>query len=565
MNFKDLNLSAKILTTIERMGYEKPSEIQEMAIPKILERKDVIGLAQTGTGKTAAFSLPIIDNIIKEQYEGHDIKALVLCPTRELALQNKENIFKYTFGTDLRSMAVLGGVRLREQIKTIHKGIDILIATPGRLVDLMNQGQVNLSTVEVVVLDEADTMLDMGFIEDIRAILTRTPKSRQTLLFSATMPKEIMELTKNFMVDPITIKTKNVDVSIDKIDQELYYVDSNNKLNLLLDLISAKEEPTVLVFTRTKHTADKVSKALEDYGVKTSTIHSGKRQQSRAKALNDFKHGKTRILVATDIAARGIDINDLNLVINYDLPEQAESYVHRIGRTARAGKSGKAISFCSSGEVWFLKCIEKLINLHINVLENEKYPMVLKEERPGKKLKKLDKNKTFNHDNNDDEKVDNYKKEHNYKKRDNDHNDYKKKSYGEHKDYNKSYSHDDNRHDFKKKSYGEHKDYNKSYSHDDKHDFKKKSYGEHKDYNKSYSHDDKHDFKKKVYGEHKNYNKSYSHDDNKHDFKKKSYGEHKDYRKSYSHDNNNRHDFKKKTYGNNNHSSYHKQDKRISK
>jgi ATP-dependent RNA helicase RhlE len=467
MNFNELNLSAGIQKTIKDLGYEKPTEIQEMAIPKILDRNDVIGLAQTGTGKTAAFALPIIDILNKEINEEHNIKALILCPTRELAIQNKENIFKYTKGTNLRCMAVLGGVRIREQIKTIKKGIDILIATPGRLVDLMNQGKINLSNIEIVVLDEADTMLDMGFIKDIKQILTRTPKSRQTLLFSATMPKEIMDLTNEFMENPLTIKTQNVDISVDKIEQEVYYVDTNNKFNLLLDLISTKEQPTVLIFTRTKVEADKVSKSLENYGVKTGVIHSGKRQQNRARALSDFKKGITRVLVATDIAARGIDINDLNLVINYDLPEQAESYVHRIGRTARAGKSGKAITLCSSGETWFLKNVEKLINLNIKVMSNEKYPMILKEERPGRRNNRLNNHKDNNKDNHHSNNNSEHKKHFNH----NNHSNYDNKT-KEKDDYSSNNNSEHKKH-FNHNNYNHNNHFNHNHRTEEKDNYKK--------------------------------------------------------------------------------------------
>lgn len=378
MNFKEFKLNKKILDNIEQMGFTSPTEIQKLAIPEIMTGKDIIGLAQTGTGKTAAFALPIINQLINQHH--HDLEVLILCPTRELATQNKENIIKFSNGTDIRCISILGGVNIKRQVDQVRKGVHILVATPGRLVDLLKQKKINLSQVKTVVLDEADTMFDMGFIRDVQFILSNTNKERQTLLFSATMSKDIMKLVEQFMHQPITIKTANADISIDKIEQELYYIDSKNKFNLLLELLSTKNKPKTLIFTRTKHGADKLSKNLEEYNLKTSVIHSNKRQSNRVKALNDFKKDVTQILIATDIASRGIDISDITLVINYDLPEQAEVYVHRIGRTARAGKEGKAITLCSSGEIPLLKGIEKWIHQKIKVIENSKYPMVLKEE-----------------------------------------------------------------------------------------------------------------------------------------------------------------------------------------
>lgn len=383
MNFKDLNLSEQILDAIASMGYIEATPIQEQAIPEILKGKDIIGLAQTGTGKTAAFALPLIDKLIRGYKPDRKIKVLILSPTRELAIQIRDNIIEYTKGTNFKCSVILGGVNQHSQIEVLRKGLDILVATPGRLLDLINQRKADISNVKMLVLDEADTMLDMGFIKDVKDIISKTSKDRQTLLFSATMPNEIKELTNQFMKNPQTIKIKKDEVD-EKIEQELYYVDSPNKINLLLDIISTKESPTTLIFTRTKHDANRLEEKLLAYNIKTSVIHGNKTQSNRVKALTDFKTKKTRIMIATDIAAHGIDINNLGLVINYNIPEKAEIYIHRIGRTARAGKDGKAVSFCASSEIKDLMAIEKLINQKIKVI-NHKYPMVLSEKKPVQK------------------------------------------------------------------------------------------------------------------------------------------------------------------------------------
>lgn len=382
MKFKELGLSDKILYAIGKMGYETVTPIQELAIPKILEKNDIIGLAQTGTGKTAAFALPIINNLIKNSKSDKNVKVLILSPTRELATQIRDNIIMYSVNTSFKCGVIIGGVKQNSQVNMLKKGIDILVATPGRLVDLLKQRRVFLDNLNTLVLDEADTMLDMGFIRDIKTIISKIPEKRQTLLFSATMPKEIKELTSSVMNNPITIKTKSNEITADNIVQELYYVDKPNKVNLLLDHIGTKDKPSTLIFTRTKHGANDLEKKLLEYGIKSSVIHGSKTQSNRVRALQDFKSGRNKVMIATDIAARGIDITDLGLVINYDIPDQAEIYVHRIGRTARAGKNGKAISFCSSAELSDLKAVEKLINKRIPVIENAKYPMVLKEHKP---------------------------------------------------------------------------------------------------------------------------------------------------------------------------------------
>lgn len=380
MKFKELNLSTKILSAIEKMEYVEATQIQQLAIPQILANKDIIGLAQTGTGKTAAFALPIIDILINKYEPDRKIKVLILTPTRELAIQIRDNILNYAKDTNFKCSVILGGVNQNSQKEVLKKGIDILVATPGRLLDLINQHKADVSTVKMLVLDEADTMLDMGFIKDIKKIISKTPDTRQTMLFSATMPTEIKELSKQFMKQPVIIKTKTEEITADKINQELYYVDKKNKINLLLELISTKEKPTTLIFTRTKYGANKLEKQLAEFDIKTSVIHGNKTQSNRVKALTDFKSGKTRVMIATDIAARGIDIKDLGLVINYDIPDQAEVYVHRIGRTARAGKEGKAISLCSSDEKKVLHAIEKLIGKKLPIIEH-KYPMLLEKEK----------------------------------------------------------------------------------------------------------------------------------------------------------------------------------------
>ncbi|MFI3307921.1 MAG: DEAD/DEAH box helicase [Mycoplasmatota bacterium] len=378
MEFKDLKLSKQILTNLVKINYEETTPIQEMAIPKILENKDVIGLAQTGTGKTAAFSLPMLDKLIKKGETDRKTKALILTPTRELAIQIRDNIRNYSLETNYKCSVILGGVNQNSQVKVLEKGVEIIVATPGRLLDLIKQKKADITNIHTLILDEADTMLDMGFIRDIKSIISYTPKNRQTLLFSATMSDEIKKLTTDIMNNPVIVKTNNEEITADKINQELYFIDKGNKLTFLLEILDSKEKPTTLIFTRTKHGANNLEKKLNEFGIKTSVIHGNKTQSNRVKALNDFKNNKTRIMIATDIAARGIDIKDLNLVINFDMPEKPELYVHRIGRTARAGKSGKAISLCSSAEMNLLRSVEKIIKMKIPVLESP-YKMVLKE------------------------------------------------------------------------------------------------------------------------------------------------------------------------------------------
>lgn len=374
MTFKELGLSNATLKTLEEMGYNTPTTIQELSIPSILEGKDLLGCAQTGTGKTAAFVLPIIENLInKGKNNKRVIKALILSPTRELAIQTRDNCRKYGTRTELKSAVVLGGVNQRSQEEVLRKGVNILIATPGRLLDLVNQRIVRLESVEVLVLDEADTMLDMGFIHDIKKIVERVPSKRQTLMFSATMPKAIRNLAEEFLDNPVIVEANAESLTVDKINQSVYFVDAANKNKLLLDLINKNRNLSTLIFTRTKHRANKLYEILLKNSIKAEVIHGNKSQNARVTALNNFKSGKSKVLIATDIAARGIDIAELSQVINYELPNLAESYVHRIGRTGRAGLGGVAISLCDKAEKSYLKDIEKLIKQPIKVVDTHSY------------------------------------------------------------------------------------------------------------------------------------------------------------------------------------------------
>ncbi|HCV93853.1 MAG TPA: DEAD/DEAH box helicase, partial [Faecalibacterium sp.] len=363
MTFNELNLSAPLLRAIAEAGYETPSPIQAKAIPPVLEGRDLMGCAQTGTGKTAAFALPMLDrlNAAKPRKPGA-IRALILTPTRELALQIGESFAAYGKYQKLRSTVIFGGVGQAPQVEAIKKGVEILIACPGRLNDLVGQGLVDLSNLEIFVLDEADRMLDMGFVHDVKKVIAKLPKQRQNLMFSATMPKEIEQLAAGILQDPAFVKVDPVSSTVDRIDQSLYFVEKGNKKFLLPWLIQNLNPPVVnaLVFSRTKHGADKIAKDLNKQGIPAAAIHGNKSQSARVAALEGFKAGKTKVLVATDIAARGIDISELSHVFNYDLPEVPETYVHRIGRTARAGADGTAVSFCAPEEKEYLAGIEKL-------------------------------------------------------------------------------------------------------------------------------------------------------------------------------------------------------------
>ncbi len=376
MSFKQLNLNPSILKTLGQQGYTKPTPIQKEAIPNILKGKDILGCAQTGTGKTAAFAIPILQMLFEKKKEfqnNKSIKALVLTPTRELAIQIDESLTCYGKYTDLKHSVIVGGVSQYHQVKSLKRGVDILVATPGRLLDLMNQGFIKLSQIKYFVLDEADRMLDMGFIHDVKRIIQALPVQRQTLFFSATMPKEIVKLSDTILKEPVKIAVTPISSTVDIIKQSFYYVNKNDKKKLLIHLLKDHRLKSVLVFSRTKHGANKVVGVLENAGIDAAAIHGNKSQTARQKALDNFKKKRTRVLVATDIAARGIDVDELSHVINFDLPEVPETYVHRIGRTGRAGLSGVALSFCSDEEQQYFKAIEKLVTKKMDVVGDHPY------------------------------------------------------------------------------------------------------------------------------------------------------------------------------------------------
>lgn len=378
MSFKSLNIIEPILKSLFQEGYSNPTSIQTQAIPIVLKGKDLIGCAQTGTGKTAAFAVPILQLLHSKEKNSqkNSIRSLIVTPTRELAIQIEESFQKYGRYTDLKSCVIFGGVNQKSQTKTLRNGVDILIATPGRLLDLMNQGFISLNNIEIFVLDEADRMLDMGFIHDIKKLLAVLPKIRQTLFFSATMPPEIIQLSKSILHNPVKVEVTPESSTVDAIRQELYFVDKGNKKNLLIDTLSDEDIRSALVFTRTKHGANKVVKLLNAENIGAEAIHGNKSQAARQRALGNFKDQSTRVLVATDIAARGIDVDDLQYVINYEMPNIPETYVHRIGRTGRAGADGTALSFCDAQEKEYLRDIEKLIGKKIPVMDSHDYPLI---------------------------------------------------------------------------------------------------------------------------------------------------------------------------------------------
>jgi len=369
MNFKNLDLIQPIIEAIDKAGYTQATEIQLKSIPIILSGNDIIGCAQTGTGKTAAFAIPIIQNLEKSPIKAQVIRTLILTPTRELALQINENFDIYKGNLKLTNIAVFGGVPAKPQINALRKGVDILIATPGRLLDLISQGFINIKQIEILVLDEADRMLDMGFVNDIKKILKLVPQKRQTLFFSATMPDSIRKFSQTILKNPKEINVSPVSSTSDSVTQSLYFVEKNEKEALLIRILLDQENKRTLVFTRTKHLANKLIKKLDQAGIKSAAIHGNKSQSARQRALDDFKANIITVLVATDIAARGIDIDELSFVINFELPNVPETYVHRIGRTGRGGNFGKAISFCSKDERSDLMGIQKLIGFKIPVNE----------------------------------------------------------------------------------------------------------------------------------------------------------------------------------------------------
>lgn len=379
MTFNDLNITPAILKALAKENYTTPTPIQEQAIPAVLAGRDLLGCAQTGTGKTAAFAVPMI-HLLSEQPTKSNvrrIRSLILSPTRELTLQIEENIKAYSQFTDLRCTAIVGGVSQKVQERALSRGADIVIATPGRLIDLINQKQIDLQYVNILVLDEADRMLDMGFIHDVKRIIAKMPRKRQTLFFSATMPPEISNLVKTLLVNPVKVEITPVSSTVDRIEQSVYFVEKADKQRQLNHLLQDKAIASALVFTRTKHGADRVVRELAKVKVTAQAIHGNKSQNARQLALSNFKSGVTRVLVATDIAARGIDIDELSHVINFNLPNIPETYVHRIGRTGRAGHSGIAISFCDQEELPYLKDIEKLIGMTIPKVEDQAYKMTL--------------------------------------------------------------------------------------------------------------------------------------------------------------------------------------------
>lgn len=379
MSFENLNLIEPILRALKTEGYTKPTPIQEQAIPLVLNKKDILGCAQTGTGKTAAFAIPMIQLMTQATRPGGAkrlIRSLILTPTRELAMQIGESFANYGKHTNLKCKVIFGGVNQFSQVEALRAGIDVLIATPGRLLDLINQRHVNLNDIQYFVLDEADRMLDMGFVHDVKKIIALLPSKRQSLFFSATMPPAIVQLADTILRNPAKVEVTPVSSTANTINQVVYFVDKGNKKHLLVDILKDKKIERALVFTRTKHGADRVAKDLTKSGINAQAIHGNKSQNARQNALNNFKSKLTRVLVATDIAARGIDIDELSHVINFELPNIPESYVHRIGRTGRAGASGKAIAFCDAEEKAYLKDIQKLIAKQIPVIDEHDYPLM---------------------------------------------------------------------------------------------------------------------------------------------------------------------------------------------
>jgi ATP-dependent RNA helicase RhlE len=375
MTFSDLKLIDKLVTSLDKKGYKNPTPIQEQSIPHILAGKDIFGCAQTGTGKTAAFALPILQllDANKPKVSQKNIKALILAPTRELALQISANFVEYGTNLGISHTTIFGGVNQNPQVAAIRRGADVVVATPGRLLDLMNQGFIKLAGIEFFVLDEADRMLDMGFINDIKKIMTKLPVKKQTLFFSATAAPDIMKLANTILKNPVSVAVTPISSTATLVKQAVYYVKKEYKRPLLKHILKDAAIESALIFTRTKRGADKVAKELNGDGVKAEAIHGNKSQNARVKALKGFKDRTIRVLVATDIASRGIDVDKLSHVINYELPEQAETYVHRIGRTGRAGAGGMAISFCTQDEMPYLKDITKLIKKDIEIVKSHPF------------------------------------------------------------------------------------------------------------------------------------------------------------------------------------------------
>lgn len=376
MTFKDLGIIEPILRALEAEGYTHPTPIQEQSIPILLRRRDLLGCAQTGTGKTAAFAVPILQHLyLDRQRNGgpRKIRALIVTPTRELAIQIADSFTSYGKFTGIKNTVVFGGVKQGTQTDALDRGVDVLVATPGRLLDLMEQGFISLNNVEYSVLDEADRMLDMGFIHDIRKIIAKLPSKRQSLFFSATMPPEIVDLSRKILGNPEKVSVSPEQTTAEKVEQAVYFVSKKSKPKLLVHILGTRPADSVLIFSRTKYGADKITRTLRKAGINADAIHSNKSQGARQKALNNLKSGITKVLVATDIAARGIDVEELSLVINYDLPNISETYIHRIGRTGRASASGIALSFCDAEEKTYLGDIQKLIGQQISVVADHPF------------------------------------------------------------------------------------------------------------------------------------------------------------------------------------------------
>jgi ATP-dependent RNA helicase RhlE len=388
MRFEDLNIIEPILKAVKEEGYTEPTLIQEKAIPVILDRNDVLGSAQTGTGKTAAFAIPILQHLYNDRQQNHGqrkIKSLVITPTRELAIQIADSFSTYGRYTGIRNAVIYGGVKQASQTNSIRNGIDVLVATPGRLIDLMDQGYVKLNDIEYFVLDEADRMLDMGFIHDIRKIISKLPLKRQSLFFSATMPGSIVELSRKILNNPQKIEATPKATTAETVQQYLYYTNRSTKKDLLHHILNDKQISQVLLFSKTKHGADKITKHLKTQNIRAAAIHGDKGQNQRQKVLQQFKDGEIRVLVATDIAARGIDIDKLKYVINYDIPNISETYIHRIGRAGRAGEEGISISICEPEENGYVKDIEKLINQKLELIQKNPFPQTEKPMTNGEK------------------------------------------------------------------------------------------------------------------------------------------------------------------------------------
>ena len=403
-NFESLGLSKKLLEAVESEGYTTPTPVQEQSIPPLLAGRDVLGVAQTGTGKTAAFALPVLQIMSRSKTQGkRHIKALILSPTRELAAQIGERFSAYGEHLDIRHKVIFGGVNQNPQVRALQKGIDVLVATPGRLLDLINQGHIDITRVEFFVLDEADRMLDMGFIRDIKKVLKLLPKRRQNLLFSATMPKSIADLAGSFLHNAIMIDVSPKEITVDRIKQKIMFVRKADKRRLLVNLIKEEKVRCGIVFTRTKHGANRLVKQLDQSRINAAAIHGNKSQGARTKALAGFKNGSIAILVATDIASRGIDVDGITHVFNYDLPNEPESYVHRIGRTARAGRSGIAYGFCDESESGYLVGIQQLIGHEIDTDISHEFhfsgAIPKPDQKPGKIKQKKPSNKKSNNRN----------------------------------------------------------------------------------------------------------------------------------------------------------------------